>query len=93
MDVAFSNGEKRQYERLKPDGDGAVLVVPMLSLCLTTSNGSGSSPCALSSYKSCAKTIQYERLKPDGDGAVLVVPMLARTRFKEITHWAKIGFC
>jgi hypothetical protein len=31
MDVAFSNGEKRQYERLKPDGDGAVLVVPMLS--------------------------------------------------------------
>jgi hypothetical protein len=24
------NGEKRQYERLKPDGDGAVLVVPML---------------------------------------------------------------
>jgi hypothetical protein len=27
MDVAFSNGEKRQYERLKPDGDGAVLVV------------------------------------------------------------------
>jgi ADP-ribose diphosphatase len=30
MDVAFSNGEKRQYERLKPDGDGAVLVVPML---------------------------------------------------------------
>jgi hypothetical protein len=31
MDVAFSNGEKRQYERLKPDGDGAVLVVPMLN--------------------------------------------------------------
>jgi ADP-ribose diphosphatase len=30
MDVAFSNGEKRQYERLKPDGDGAVLVGPML---------------------------------------------------------------
>jgi hypothetical protein len=25
MDVAFSNGEKRQYERLKPDGDGAVI--------------------------------------------------------------------
>jgi ADP-ribose diphosphatase len=49
MDVAFSNGEKRQYERLKPDGDGAVLVVPML----------------------------------DDD----------TTRFKEITHWAKIGFC
>ncbi len=30
MDVEFSNGEKRQYERLKPPGDGAVLVVPML---------------------------------------------------------------
>jgi ADP-ribose diphosphatase len=31
MDVAFSNGEKRQYERLKSTGNGAVLVVPMLS--------------------------------------------------------------
>ena len=31
MDVAFSNGEKRQYERLKPSENGAVLVVPMLN--------------------------------------------------------------
>lgn len=31
MDVEFSNGEKRQYERLKPPGEGAVLVVPMLN--------------------------------------------------------------
>lgn len=30
IDVEFSNGEKRQYERLKPPGNGAVLVVPML---------------------------------------------------------------
>lgn len=30
MDVQFSNGEIRQYERLKPPGNGAVLVVPML---------------------------------------------------------------
>lgn len=30
MDVEFSNGERRQYERLKPPGNGAVLVVPML---------------------------------------------------------------
>ncbi|MBA5249837.1 MAG: ADP compounds hydrolase NudE [Gammaproteobacteria bacterium] len=30
MDIEFFNGEKRQYERLKPDGDGAVLVIPML---------------------------------------------------------------
>ncbi|KAA0450153.1 MAG: ADP compounds hydrolase NudE [Candidatus Thioglobus sp.] len=30
MDIEFSNGNRRQYERLKPDGDGAVLVVPML---------------------------------------------------------------
>lgn len=30
MDVEFSNGEKRQYERLKSDGNGAVLVIPML---------------------------------------------------------------
>ncbi len=30
MDVEFSNGEKRQYERLKPPGEGAVLVIPML---------------------------------------------------------------
>lgn len=30
MDVEFSNGEKRQYERLKPLGEGAVLVIPML---------------------------------------------------------------
>ena len=30
MDVVFSNGEKRQYERLKPFSEGAVLVVPML---------------------------------------------------------------
>jgi ADP-ribose diphosphatase len=30
MDVEFSNGEKRQYERLKPPGNGAVLIVPML---------------------------------------------------------------
>jgi len=30
MDVVFSNGEKRQYERLKPPGNGAVLVIPML---------------------------------------------------------------
>jgi ADP-ribose diphosphatase len=30
MDVEFSNGQKRQYERLKPPGNGAVLVIPML---------------------------------------------------------------
>mgnify|MGYP001575172995 FL=1 len=30
MDVEFSNGEKRQYERIKPPGNGAVLVIPML---------------------------------------------------------------
>lgn len=30
MDVEFSNGEKRQYECLKPPGNGAVLVIPML---------------------------------------------------------------
>jgi len=30
MDVEFSNGERRQYERLKPPGNGAVLVIPML---------------------------------------------------------------
>jgi hypothetical protein len=30
MDIEFSNGEKRQYERLKPSGEGAVLVIPML---------------------------------------------------------------
>jgi ADP-ribose diphosphatase len=30
MDVEFSNGEKRQYERLKPPGNGAVVIVPML---------------------------------------------------------------
>jgi len=30
MDVKFSNGETRQYERLKPPGNGAVLVIPML---------------------------------------------------------------
>ena len=30
MDVEFSNGEKRQYERLKPPGNGAVLIIPML---------------------------------------------------------------
>lgn len=30
MDVEFSNGEQRQYERLKPYSDGAVLVIPML---------------------------------------------------------------
>lgn len=30
MDVEFSNGEKRQYERLKPPDNGAVLVIPML---------------------------------------------------------------
>ncbi len=31
MEVEFSNGEQRQYERLKPSGNGAVLVVPMLT--------------------------------------------------------------
>ena len=30
LDLEFSNGEKRQYERLKPPGNGAVLVIPML---------------------------------------------------------------
>ncbi len=30
IDVEFSNGEKRQYERLKPSCESAVLVVPML---------------------------------------------------------------
>ena len=30
MDVEFSNGTKRTYERLNPKGNGAVLVVPML---------------------------------------------------------------
>lgn len=30
MDIKFSNGERREYERLKPFGNGAVLVIPML---------------------------------------------------------------
>jgi ADP-ribose diphosphatase len=30
MDVEFSNGESRTYERLNPKGKGAVLVIPML---------------------------------------------------------------
>jgi len=30
MDIEFSNGKKRTYERLKPPGNGAVLVIPML---------------------------------------------------------------
>jgi len=30
LDLEFSNGEKRQYERLVNRGDGAVLIVPML---------------------------------------------------------------
>lgn len=30
LDLEFSNGERRQYERLKPPGAGAVLVIPML---------------------------------------------------------------
>jgi ADP-ribose diphosphatase len=30
VDLEFSNGTKRQYERLKPPGKGAVLVIPML---------------------------------------------------------------
>ena len=30
MDIQFSNGERREYERLKPTGNGAVLVIPML---------------------------------------------------------------
>ena len=30
MDIQFSNGERREYERLKPAGNGAVLVIPML---------------------------------------------------------------
>ncbi len=30
MDVEFSNGETRTYERLNTRGNGAVLVVPML---------------------------------------------------------------
>lgn len=30
LDLEFSNGEKRQYERLVSRGNGAVLIVPML---------------------------------------------------------------
>ncbi len=30
MEIEFSNGERREYERLKPPDNGAVLVVPML---------------------------------------------------------------
>ncbi|HIE78191.1 MAG TPA: ADP compounds hydrolase NudE [Candidatus Thioglobus sp.] len=30
VDLEFSNGTKRQYERLKPPSKGAVLVIPML---------------------------------------------------------------
>jgi|TARA_B100001105_G_scaffold237088_1_gene213335 ADP-ribose diphosphatase len=30
VDLEFSNGTKRQYERLKPPNKGAVLVIPML---------------------------------------------------------------
>lgn len=30
MEIEFSNGVRREYERLKPQGNGAVLVVPML---------------------------------------------------------------
>ena len=30
LDLEFSNGEKREYERLTSRGDGAVLIVPML---------------------------------------------------------------
>ncbi|MEE9352279.1 MAG: ADP compounds hydrolase NudE [Thiotrichaceae bacterium] len=31
LDLEFSNGEKRQYERLVSRGNGAVLIVPMLT--------------------------------------------------------------
>ncbi len=30
LDLEFTNGVRRQYERLKPPGNGAVLVIPML---------------------------------------------------------------
>ncbi len=30
LDLEFSNGVKRQYERMKPRGSGAVIVAPML---------------------------------------------------------------
>ncbi|QKQ24697.1 ADP compounds hydrolase NudE [Candidatus Ruthia endofausta] len=32
MDIEFSNGSKRVYERLKPSGNDAVLVIPMLDI-------------------------------------------------------------
>ncbi len=30
MDIEFHNGQRREYERLNPPGNGSVLVVPML---------------------------------------------------------------
>lgn len=30
LDLTFSNGEKRQYERMRGSGNGAVMIVPML---------------------------------------------------------------
>ena len=30
LDLTFSNGEQRQYERMKGSGNGAVMIVPML---------------------------------------------------------------
>ena len=30
IDLAFNNGEKRQYERMLGSGSGAVMVVPMI---------------------------------------------------------------
>src|SRR6185503_20620052 len=30
VDLEFSNGERRTYERMKPGGLGAVIIVPML---------------------------------------------------------------
>lgn len=80
VDLEFSNGVRRQYERLNPPGNGAVLVVPMLD-----------NETVLMIYEYSCGTDKYELVLPKGkiDESETVITAANRELIEEISYGAK----
>lgn len=80
MDLEFSNGVKRQYERLKPHGNSAVLIVPMID-----------DETVLMIYEYAGGTDKYELTLPKGkiDKGETHLAAANRELIEEIGYGAK----
>ncbi len=80
LDLKFSNGKKRRYERLKSSSKGAVLVIPMLD-----------NDTVLMIYEYCGGTDKYELALPKGkvDANETIIDAANREMMEEVGYGAK----